>query len=89
MGQSQRERERTRAEVWERKGRLHSEETQISKRGRVNKESLPRSRRKHERVSGSKSSPGESAVLVSLHVWSNLKWERKSRDEEFAHKLTE
>ena len=28
-------------------------------------------------------------VLVSLHVWSNLKWERRLKDERPAHKMKE
>ena len=46
------------------KGGLHGERRQIPRRkGRASKKSLPRtSRRKHERVSGRKSSPGRSAV---------------------------
>ena len=58
------EREREiKAGAWRGKGRLHSEGRQVPRRkGRVSKESLPRrSRRKHERVSGRKSSPGRSA----------------------------
>ena len=56
------------------KGGLHSDRGQIPRRGRANKKSLPRtSRTKHERVSGRQSSPGRSAVLVSLQVWPNLK----------------
>ena len=35
-------------------------------------------------MSERKNSPG-FAVLVSLKVWPNLKWERKLRDEEPAH----
>ena len=48
------------AGAWREKGELHSEEKQVSRRkGRASKKSLPRrSRRKHERVSGRKSSPG-------------------------------
>ena len=44
------------------KGGIHSEERQIPrKKERASKKSLPRtSRRKHERVSGCKSSPGRS-----------------------------
>ena len=52
----ERERGRDQNGAWRKKGRLHSEGKQIPK------ESLPRgSRRKHERVSGRKSSPGRSA----------------------------
>ena len=49
--------------AWRGKGGLHSERRQIPKRkGRASKENLLReSRRKHERVSGRKSSPGRSA----------------------------
>ena len=52
---------RTRA--WRGKGGLHSEERQVPRRKeRASKKSLPRgSRRKHERVSRRKSSPGQSA----------------------------
>ena len=52
---------RTRA--WRGKGGFHRERREIPKRkGRASKKSLPkRSRRKHERVSGRKSSPGRSA----------------------------
>ena len=48
----------------ERKGGIHSEGRQVPRRrGRAGKKSLPkRSRRKDERVSGRKSSPGRSAV---------------------------
>ena len=44
------------------KSQLHSKKRRVSgSRGRADKENLPRkSRRKHERVSGRKSSPGES-----------------------------
>ena len=58
-----RERE-IRARAWRGKGGLHSEGRQIPRgRGRASKKSLPRRRRrrKHERVSGRKSSPGRSA----------------------------
>ena len=53
-----------RAGAWRGKGGLHSEGGQILKRkGRTRKKNLPRtSRRKHERVSGRKSSPGRSAM---------------------------
>ena len=49
--------------AWRGKDGLHSERRKIPRRtGRASKESLPRtSRRKHERVSGHKSSPGRSA----------------------------
>ena len=52
-----------RARAWSGKGGLHREGRQIPKRkGRASKKSLPRtSRRKHERASGCKSSPGRSA----------------------------
>ena len=52
------------------KGGHHNEERQISrKRGSASKKSLPRtSRRKHERVSGRKSSPERSAGS-----WSHFK----------------
>ena len=51
-----------RARAWRGKGGLHSEERRIPRRkGRASKKSLPRtSRRKHERVSEHKSSPGRS-----------------------------
>ena len=65
MGESRtlaRER-RIRARSWRAKGGLHSGQREIpGRKGRASKESLPRkSRRKHERVSGCKSSPGRSA----------------------------
>ena len=49
--------------AWSGKGGLHHERRQISRRkGRERKKSLSRrSRRKHEQVSGRKSSPGRSA----------------------------
>ena len=52
-----------RARAWRGKSVLHREQRQISRRkGKASKRSLPRtSRRKHERVSGLKSSPGRSA----------------------------
>ena len=52
-----------RAGAWRGKGGLHRERRQIPRRtGRASKNSLPRtSRRKHERLSGRKSSPGRSA----------------------------
>ena len=51
---------RIRARAWRGKGGLHREGRQIS--GKANNNSLPeRSRWKHERVSGRKSSPGRSA----------------------------
>ena len=55
-----------RARAWSGKGELHREGRQIP--GRANKKSLlRRGKRKLERVSGRKSSPGQSAV-VSLQV---------------------
>ena len=52
-----------RARAWRGKGGLDRERRQIPRRtGRASNKSLPRtSRRKHERVSGRKSSPGRSA----------------------------
>ena len=52
-----------RARAWRGKGGLHSERRQVpGRRRRAINKSLPRtSRRKHERVSGRKSSSGESA----------------------------
>ena len=52
-----------RARAWSGKSGLHHEERQIQRRkGRASSKSLPRtSRRKQERVSGRKSSPGRSA----------------------------
>ena len=52
-----------RARAWSGKGGLHGERGKIPRRkGRASKKSLSRtSRRKHERVSGCKSSPGRSA----------------------------
>ena len=52
-----------RAGAWSEKGGLHRERRKIPKRtGRASRKSLPRaSRRKHERMSGRKSSPGRSA----------------------------
>ena len=57
------EREEGQSESMERKSGLHRERRKIPRRtGRASKKSLPRtSRRKHERVSGRKSSPGRSA----------------------------
>ena len=54
---------RIKARAWRRKGGLHGEKRQIPRsKGRAPKKSLPRrSRRKHKRVSGRKSSPGRSA----------------------------
>ena len=54
---------RIKAGAWREKSGLHNEQRQIPRRkGRANKESLPRtSRREHERVSGRKSFPGRSA----------------------------
>ena len=84
-----RERE-IRAGAWTGDGGLHSEGRQVSRRGRVSKQSLPkRSIRKHKQVSECKSSSEQSAVLVSLQVWPNLKWERRLGDEEPAHKMAE
>ena len=52
-----RERGRIRAGAWRGKGGLHRERRQIPRRkGRACKNRLPRSRRKHERMSGRKSS---------------------------------
>ena len=49
-----------RAEAWRGKGGLHNERRQVPRR--TSKKSIPRrSRRKHERVGESKSSPGRSA----------------------------
>ena len=52
-----------RAIAWSGKDGLHRERRQIPRRtGRASKKNLPRtSKRKHERVSGRKSSPGRSA----------------------------
>ena len=52
-----------RARAWSGKGGIHREQGKIPRRtGRASNKSLPRtSRRKHERVSGRKSSPGRSA----------------------------
>ena len=52
-----------RARSWSGKGGIHREPKKISRRkGRARKKSFPKtSRRKHERVSGRKSSPGRSA----------------------------
>ena len=54
---------RIRERAWGGKGKLHDKGRQIPRKtGRACKKSLPRtSRRKHERVSGRKSSPGRSA----------------------------
>ena len=54
---------RIRARAWSGKDGLHCEGRKIPRRtGRASNKSLPRtSRRKHERVSGRKSSPGRSA----------------------------
>ena len=51
------------ARAWSGKGGLHREGRQIpTRKGRAAKKILPKtSRRKHERVSGRKSSPGRSA----------------------------
>ena len=61
------------------------------RRGRASKKSLfRRSRRKHELVSGRKSSPGRSAESwVSFQVWPNLKWERGLGDKVPDHKMKE
>ena len=70
VGESQDEREPhlggrggIRAGAWRGKSELHSEGKQVSRRkGRASNKSLPRrGERKHERVSGRKSSPGRSA----------------------------
>ena len=52
-----------RARAWSGKGGLHRERGQVPRRKRrARKKTLSRtSRRKHERVSGRKSSPGQSA----------------------------
>ena len=52
-----------RVKAWSKKGGHHREQGQIPRRtGRASNKSIPRrSRRKHERVSGRKSSPGRSA----------------------------
>ena len=52
-----------RARAWRGKSRLHHEQREVSRsKGRASKKSLPRrGRRKHERVSEGKSSPGRSA----------------------------
>ena len=50
--------------------------------------SLGEKKRRHEQMSGRKSSPVRSAVLVSLQVWPNLKWEMRLADEEHALKMT-
>ena len=52
-----------RAGAWRGKGGLHGEGREIlGRKGRASNKSLPRrSRRKHERVSECKSSPGQSA----------------------------
>ena len=54
---------RIRARAWRDKDGLHGEERQIPRRkvGASKKSLRKRSRRKHERVSGRKSSPGRSA----------------------------
>ena len=78
------------AGAWRGGGELHSDERQVPRRrGRASKENLPRrSRRKHERVSGRKCSPGGSGVLVLLQVLPNLKWEKTLGEERPAHKMT-
>ena len=62
-GQEQQEQRGIRAGAWERKGGPYSEGRQIPiRKGRASKKSLPKtSRRRYERVSGRKSSPGRSA----------------------------
>ena len=74
-----------RARAWSGKGGLHHEGRQIpSKKGRASNKSLSRtSRRKHERVSGRKSSSGRSAESwfhSKSGQTSNMKggWEMKS-----------
>ena len=54
---------RIRERAWRGKGGVHGERRQIPRRkGRASNKSLPKgSRRKHERVSRRKSSPGRSA----------------------------
>ena len=48
--------------AWSEKGGFHGEGRQIPRiKGRASKESLSRSKRKHQRVSGRKSSPRRSA----------------------------
>ena len=50
------------ARAWRGKEGLHSEKQISRRKGRAGKKSLPRrGRRKHKRVSGRKSSPGQSA----------------------------
>ena len=74
------------------KGGLHCEGRQIPRRkGRASKKRLPRrGRRKHERVSGRKSSLGRSAKSwFHSQVWPNLNQERRLGDEEPAHKIKE
>ena len=54
---------------------------------RASKESLPRrSRMKHEWTQ--KLSRTFCRILVSLHVWPNLKWERRLGNEGPADKMT-
>ena len=57
-----------RARAWRGKGGLHGERRQVLRRkGKLSKKSLPRrSRRKHERVSGRKSSPGQMKNTFGL-----------------------
>ena len=63
------------------KGELLREGRKIPRRtGRANKKSLLRSRRKHERVSGRKSSPGRSAESW-FHSKSGQTWSRKESRE--------
>ena len=73
--------------TWREKGGVHSEEKLVPKRrGRASKKNFRRrSRRVHERVSERRS----CAVLVSLHVWPNLKWRRRLGDEWPVHKMTD
>ena len=90
MGESgtlarEREHGEVRVDSTEKEGRF-----QGGKGGHVGRASSRRSRRKHERVSGRKSSPGRSAESwLSLLVWPNLNWERRFRDEGLAHKTKE
>ena len=68
--------------------REHGEDFTVKEGFKEESKSMQRkpriSRRKHERASGHKSSPGRSAVL--LQIWPNLKWKRLG-DEGSAHKL--
>ena len=67
-----------RARAWSGKSGLHSEGRQIQwSRRRARKKSVPRrSRKRHERVSGRKSSPGRSAESW-FHSKSGQTWNRK------------